>query len=174
MGTSKRSIGRVVRILAGVACVVFAAPPASHAAPGDPYAVWVVGTGEKNGKPVTVRWRDAAVDPSVKAAHALCAVVTWHFRKDASGRVPAEESERTWDFQITLEQQLEKDGLGIEAVSLTDEDKREWTYYVSDRAEAVAALDSIRREDPAAPISYEIHPDREWQALQETLGAVKE
>lgn len=159
-------------------CAALAAASACFATPaaakGEPNTVWVVGTGEKNGRDVTVRWRDVAPDVQAKATHALCAVVTWHFSKDASGKVLVDELARAFDFETTLEQALEKHGLGIEAVSLTDDEKREWTYYVSDRDKAAAAIDALKQDDPGIPVSYEIHPDPDWQGLQEVLGAVKQ
>ena len=161
-------------VCAGVALALLVASPSLHAAPGDPYAVWVVGQGEKDGRAVTIRWRDASQQAGVKAAHRWCVEITWRFHRNADGKVPADESERALDFETGLEQAIKPPDLAIGVASITDDDKRVWIYYAADRDAFAAVLDGMKHDDPALPISYESRADGDWQAFQQVLGLVKE
>jgi uncharacterized protein DUF695 len=141
--------------------------------PHKPYAVWVVGEGEKNGHPIKVRWRDHMPDADFKVAHPWCVEITWRFAHDASGNVPREETERAADLDTALEQEIEGDE-ATEVAGFSDNDHRVWIFYANDRYKVEAALDTMKRDDATLPISYETHEDKDWQGLQLVLGTVKE
>lgn len=174
MGTSTRSAGFLSRVCAGIALTVFAAAVAADEKPHKPYAVWVVGHGEKNGHPIMVRWRDKMPPADVKAAHPWCAEITWRFQHDASGNVPREETERAEDLETMLEQEIENPETAIQVAGFSDNEHRVWIYYADDRYKIEAALDTIKRDDASLPVSYEVHEDADWQGLQLVLGTVKE
>jgi hypothetical protein len=172
MNATRHSRDRLRR--AFVAFALLAAWTSPHAAPGNPSAVWVVGQGEMDGRAVTIRWRDAPQDAGVRAAHASRVDVTWRFHRDKDGKVPVAEVERSLDFETDLEQRIKPHDLAISVASVTDDDKRVWLYYVGNGDAFAALLDDMKHDDPTLPIRYESHADREWQALQNVLGAVKE
>lgn len=174
MGSLRRSCDFLFGACTAIACTLLVASAPWVSAQGKPLAVWVVGKGEKNGHPIVIRWRDAMPDPSMRAAYPWCVEVSWQLRRDENGKVPSEEAERTWDFETTLKQQIEESGVATEIASITYDEKRVWLYYGADRDTLVASLDAMKHDDPGLPVSYEIHADREWQALQELLGTVKE
>jgi hypothetical protein len=172
MATSARSIGFSLALCAAVVLASGAAI-ASDEKPHKPYAVWVVGDGEKDGRPTTVRWRDTMPDAAFKAAHPWRIEVTWRFKKDASGKVPREETERATDLDTTLEQEIDSD-TATEVAGFSDGEQRVWMFYANDRAKVEAALDSMKHDDATLPISYASHEDRDWQGLQLVLGTVRE
>ena len=169
-----RRCGGLFRLCAGAAlALAFGARPAI-AAEQKPYAVWVVGEGEKNGHPITVRWRDKMPPTEVKAANPWCVEITWRYQHDASGKVTKEETERALDFETALEQDVDNPETAIQVAGLSDNDHRVWIYYANDRYKVEAALDAAKREDASLPISYETHEDKDWQGLQLVLGTVKQ
>jgi hypothetical protein len=172
MNTARRFSENLIRVAAGAAfALAFAAPPAS-AAEHKPYSVWVIGEGEKDGHPTTVRWRDRMPDVDFKAAHPWCVEITWRFKHDAGGQVPNEETERAADFDTALEQEIESD-TATEVAGFSDGDHRVWIFYANDRYKVEAALDAMKREDSSLPVTYESHEDRNWDGLALVLGTVK-
>jgi len=162
------------RLCAGAAFALALAARPSIAEEHKPYAVWVVGEGEKNGHPIMVRWRDKMPPAEVKAANPWCVEITWRYQHDASGKVPKEETERALDFETTLEQDVDNPDTAIQVAGFSDNDHRVWIYYANDRYKVEAALDTVKRDDASLPISYETHEDKDWQGLQLVLGTVKE
>jgi len=162
------------RLFAGVAFALALAARPAIAEEHKPYAVWVVGEGEKNGHPIMVRWRDKMPPAEVKAANPWCVEITWRYQHDASGKVPKEETERALDFETTLEQDVDNPDTAIQVAGFSDNDHRVWIYYANDRYKVEAALDTVKRDDASLPISYETHEDKDWQGLQLVLGTVKE
>jgi hypothetical protein len=173
MGTSARSIGLTLALCAAGLFTAAAAKAPADEKPHKPYAVWVVGEGEKDGHPIKVRWRDHMPDVDFKAAHPWCVEVTWRFQHDASGKVTREEAERAADFDTSLEQELESDTV-TQVAGFSDNEHRVWIFYANDRYNVEAALDTMKRDDASLPISYESRSDAEWQGLQLVLGTVKE
>jgi hypothetical protein len=160
------------RLCAGAAlALAFTAP--ALAAEHKPYAVWVVGEGEKNGQSTMVRWRDKMPDVDFKAAHPWCVEITWRFQKDASGHVTKEETERATDFDTALEQEVESD-TATEVAGFSDNEHRVWIFYANDRYKVEAAIDTMKRDDASLPVSYETHEDKNWEGLALVLGTVKE
>ena len=107
MGTSSCSTGFLLGICAAITLAAGAATASAAEKAHKPYAVWVVGEGEKNGHPVTVRWRDTMPDVDYKAAHPWCVEITWRFGHDAKGNVSREETERAADLDTMLDQEIE-------------------------------------------------------------------
>ena len=173
MATSARLTGSFLGLCAAVLLAAAATAAPADPTPHKPYAVWVIGEGEKDGHPTTVRWRDRMPDVDFKAAHPWCVEVTWRFRHDASGKVPREESERAADLDTDFEQAIESD-TATQVAGFTDNEKRVWIFYANDHYTVEAALDTMKRDDPSLPISYESHRDADWQGLQLVLGTVKE
>ena len=175
MATSARSFGLSLSLCLAVAFnAAAAAPPASaEEKPHKPYAIWVVGKGEKNGQPVMVRWRDKMPDVDFKAAHPWCVEITWTFKHDATGKVPREEIDRATDLDTALEQELDGE-TATEVAGFSTDEKRVWIVYANDRYNVEAALDTMKRDDPTLPITYESHRDADWQGLALVLGTVKE
>jgi hypothetical protein len=172
MGTSARSTVFVLGLCMALSVAAAATASADEKA-HKPYAVWVVGKGEKDGHPITVRWRDHMPDATFKAAHPWCVEITWRFKRDASGNVPREETDRVSDFDTTLEQEFEDD-TATEVAGFSDNEHRVWIVYADDRYKVQATLDSMLRDDASLPISYDAHEDAGWQVLQLVLGTVKE
>jgi hypothetical protein len=162
------------RVAAGAAFALALAAPMTFAAEHKPYAVWVVGEGEKNGHAVTARWRDKMPDAEFRKLHPWCVEITWRFQRDARGDVSKEETERALDFDTTLEQELENPETAMQAAGFSDNEHRVWIYYATDRYKIEAALDTLRRNDASLPVSYETHEDAEWQGLAVVLGTVKQ
>jgi hypothetical protein len=173
MGASARSTGFSLGLCAALTLAAAATTAWADEKPRKPYAVWVVGEGEKNGHPITVRWRDKMPDADFKATHPWCVEITWRFKRDASGKVPREETERASDLDTTLEQEIEGD-TATEVAGFSDGEHRVWIFYANDRYKVEAALDTMKRDDASLPISYEAHQDADWQGLQLVLGTVKE
>jgi len=169
-----RHMGNALLRLA--ACAVFAlafgAPPAT-AAEHKPYSVWVIGEGEKDGHPTTVRWRDKMPDAEFRKLHPWCVEITWRFQHDARGNVSKDETERALDFDTTLEQELENPETAMQVAGFSDNEHRVWIYYATDRYKIEAALDTLKRNDAALPVTYEAHQDPEWEGLALVLGTVK-
>lgn len=174
MGTSSCSTGFLLGICAAITLAAGAATASAAEKAHKPYAVWVVGEGEKNGHPVTVRWRDTMPDVDYKAAHPWCVEITWRFGHDAKGNVSREETERAADLDTMLDQEIENPEAATEVAGFSDNEHRVWIYYANDRYKIEAALDTIKRDDASLPISYETHEDKDWQGLQLVLGTVKE
>lgn len=172
MNIVRRMCSATFRLAAGAAFATAFLAPTAMAAEHKPYAVWVVGEGEKNGHPTMVRWRDKMPDADFKAAHPWCVEITWRFKQDASGRVPKDETERAADFDTTLEQEIESDA-ATEVAGFSDGEHRVWIFYASDRTKVEAAIDAMKREDATLPVSYESHEDRNWDGLALVLGTVK-
>ena len=174
MATSARSAGFFLNLCIAAALTAPAAAAAADEKPHKPYAVWVVGEGEKNGHPIKVRWRDHMPDAEFKAAHPWCVEITWRFQHDASGNVTREETERASDLDLMLEQEIEDPETATEVAGFSDNEHRVWIYYATDRYKIEAALDTMKRDDATLPVSYEMHEDAAWQGLQLVLGKVKE
>jgi hypothetical protein len=87
--------------------------------------------------------------------------------------VPREETERATDFDTTIEQEIESD-TATEVAGFSDGEHRVWIFYANDRYRVQAELDTLLRDDPSLPISYDAHEDKDWQGLQLVLGTVKE
>jgi hypothetical protein len=168
-----RCRGGLFRLLAGVAFPLALAVRPAIAAEHKPYAIWVVGEGEKNGQPITVRWRDQMPPPEIRAANPWCVEITWRYQHDASGKVTREETERALDLDTTLAQEIDDPDTAVQVAGFSDQDHRVWIYYVNDRYKIEAALDAMQRADASLPISYETHEDKDWQGLQLVLGTVK-
>lgn len=173
MNTARRICNGLFRIGAGAALALALVTPAAMAGEHKPYAVWVVGEGEKNGHPITVRWRDKMPDAEFRKLHPWCVEVTWRFPHDASGSVPKEETERALDLETTFEQEIEQPETAMLVAGFSDNDHRVWIFYATDRYKIEAALDTIKRDDASLPVSYEVHEDAEWKGLQLVLGTVK-
>ena len=141
---------------------------------GRPYAVWLVGAGERNGHEVAIRFRDIVPNAKLRAQYPWRVVIAWPLHRDASGGHVKDEIERTLDFDVTLEQRIESPDLALGVASVTDDDVRDWTYYATDRAKVIEALQAIKRDDPTLPIRWEVDPDREWTALQNVMDTLKE
>jgi hypothetical protein len=160
-------------LCAGIALVLLGGMP-SRVTAARPYAVWVVGKGERNGQEVVVRWRDAMPDAGERAEYPWCAVITWHVRRDERGTWLKDDAERAADFETELEERIGSSGTATEVVSVTDDDTNEWIYYAADRESIPASIEAIERDDPGLAVSYEIHADRDWQGLYEILSTVKQ
>jgi len=173
MATSVRSAGFFLGLCIAATSIAPAAAATADGKPHKPFAVWVVGEGEKNGHPIKVRWRDHMPDADFKVAHPWCVEITWKFQHDASGNVAREETERASDFDTMIEQEIE-DESATEVAGFSDNDHRVWIVYANDRYKVEAALDTMKRDDATLPISYETHEDKDWQGLQLVLGTVKE
>jgi hypothetical protein len=158
---------------AAVFATVLAARPAI-AEEHKPYAIWVVGEGQKNGQPVMVRWRDKMPAPDIKAMNPWCVEITWRYQHDAAGRVTKEEKERALDLDTTFEQEIENPDTAIQVAGFSDDEHRVWIFYANDRYKIEAELDAMKREDASLPISYESHEDKDWKGLQLVLGTVKQ
>ncbi len=172
MSIARRCDG-LFRLFAGAAFALALAVRPAIAEEHKPFAVWVVGEGEKNGHPITVRWRDKMPPPEVKAANPWCVEITWRYQHDASGKVSKEETERALDFETALEQEVGNPETAIQVAGFSDDDHRVWIYYANDRYKIEAALDTAKRDDASLPVSYETHEDKDWQGLQLVLGTVK-
>jgi hypothetical protein len=172
MSNARQVRDALFRFAAGAAIALALAAPSANAAEHKPYSVWVIGEGEKDGHPTTVRWRDKMPDADFKAAHPWCVEVTWRFKHDASGGVSKEETERAADFDTMLEQEIESD-TATEVAGFSDNEHRVWIFYANDRYKVEAALDAMKREDASLPVSYESHEDRNWDGLALVLGTVK-
>jgi hypothetical protein len=173
MSIARRCDG-LFRLLAGAAFALALAVRPAIAEEHKPFAVWVVGEGEKNGHPIMVRWRDKMPPPEVKAANPWCVEITWRYQHDASGKVSKEETERALDFETALEQEVDNPETAIQVAGFSDNDHRVWIYYANDRYKIEAALDTAKRDDASLPVTYETHEDKDWQGLQLVLGTVKE
>ena len=166
--------GGLFRLCAGAAFALALAMRPAMADERNPYAIWVVGEGEKNGQPIMVRWRDKMPPSDVKAANPWCVEITWRYQHDASGKVSKEETERALDLDTTLAQEIDNPDTAIQVAGFSDKDHRVWIYYANDRYKIEAALDAMKREDASLPLTYETHEDKDWQGLQLVLGTVKE
>lgn len=173
MNIARHCDGRF-RLLAGALFALAMAVRPAIAEEHKPYAIWVVGEGERNGQPVMVRWRDKMPPPEVKAANPWCVEITWTYQHDASGKVTKEETERALDLDTTLAQEVDDPMTAVQVAGFSDKDKRVWIYYANDRYKIEAAIDAMKREDASLPVTYESHEDKDWQGLQLVLGSVKE
>lgn len=172
MATSARYSRFFLGVCAAVT-LVSAATASADEKPHKPYSVWVIGEGEKNGHPISVRWRDRMPDVDFKVAHPWCVEITWRFKQDASGQVAKDETDRATDFDTTLEQEIEDEG-ATEVAGFSDGEHRVWIFYANDRYKVEAALDTMKRDDASLPVTYETHEDRNWEGLALVLGTVKE
>ena len=172
MNIGRHRCERLIRVAAGAAFALALAAPPARAAEHKPYSVWVIGEGENDGHPTTVRWRDRMPAADFKAAHPWCVEITWRFKRDAGGQVSKEETERSNDFDTTLEQEIEPD-TATAVAGFSDGEHRVWLLYANDRHKVEAALDAMKREDPSLPVAYESHEDRNWDSLALVLGTVK-
>jgi hypothetical protein len=162
------------RLLAGAAFSLALAVRPAIADEHKPYAVWVIGEGERNGQPIMVRWRDKMPPADVKAANPWCVEITWQYQHDASGKVTQEETDRALDLDTTLAQEIDNPDTAVQVAGFSDKDHRVWIYYANDRYKIESALDAMKREDASLPLTYESHEDKDWQGLQLVLGTVKE
>jgi uncharacterized protein DUF695 len=174
MNIAQRVCESLFRLATGTALALAVTAPLAIAAEHKPLAVWVIGEGEKNGHPISVRWRDKMPDAEFRKRHPWCVEITWRFQRDANGNVTKEETERALDFDTALEQELENPETAMQAAGFSDNEHRVWIYYATDRYKIQAALDTLKRNDASLPVSYETHQDAEWQGLALVLGTVKQ
>lgn len=131
---------------------------------------WASVTGEAEGGPYFVRYREPLLEPPDVKAYPRCLRVVWAYDDPGSGSLPADQdSDRMRVFEDRLCTAWEDDAVAVLTGVLTFDGARQWVFYTANVQECAARLNSMPQEQDRYPIELDVFDDVEWEYLRNEI-----
>ena len=128
--------------------------------------------GSQNGNPVTYR---LILDPlNLKELYPHRISIFWKYEPRESGLASQQTNNDQNTFEDVLDE-IEKTGLGIVALVVFGDGRKEWHWYTKDVTEWFERMNVILKEYPAYPLQIEHNTNDDWAyhlAFKEWTGLV--
>jgi hypothetical protein len=144
---------------------------AAHGAPISIEGAWFVATAQKNGNEIVFRVRGSMPSSDVVGGHPILATVEWPYEARANGMPELSVARKQYEFEDSIENEIESTGVCIRAFARTGNGMRQWNYYISDKHEFVRRLEEIKSKSPDLRFSVSFNADPGWDALRELQKA---
>ena len=125
---------------------------------------WSVAQGEKNGKPLLIRYRSKRPQNFEAAAFPFLLSATWSYRPNEFGLPSAEEMESMDKFEDALASSLEGSQIAHLMVILTGDGERDWLWYTCGEEDAMRQLNQALKGHERYPVQFSVQKDRAWKA----------
>lgn len=126
--------------------------------------LWSVAQGEKNGRPLVIRFRTARPQDAEPAAFPFLLSATWTFPPNEHGLPAGDEMERMDKFEDALDAALEASQTAHLMVVLTGDGERDWLWYATGEEQAMQQVNQALRGHPRYPVEFSVQKDRAWRA----------
>ncbi|MBB6600636.1 DUF695 domain-containing protein [Luteimonas sp. MC1825] len=133
---------------------------------------WLVANGYEDDLPLVMRMRASLPPENIRNVYADLAVIYLEFEPDEDGLPSDAMTKELEGAETSLESLIERQGVGIQAASITGNGTREWHYYVSDRQKFKSQLQSALVNYKSFPISIEVCEDPKWNGLADLLESI--
>ncbi len=124
---------------------------------------WSVAQGEKNGKPLLIRYRTSRPLGAEATAFPFLLSATWSYQPNEFGMPSAEEMKLMDKFEDALAA-LEESQTAHLMVILTGNSERDWLWYVCGEEEAMHQVNQALKGHNRYPVQFSIQKDRAWKA----------
>jgi hypothetical protein len=135
-------------------------------------ANWMVAQGQNNGEPLIMRALAELPTEQVRRGYQWLAVLHWEYRAAENGFPGREEDASMNEMEDIVDRHIDKQGLGMLVVSRIGAGSKEWSYYIHDREEFMAAFNRSFENRKRMPVRIEFFHDPEWQELRDVLSKV--
>jgi hypothetical protein len=133
---------------------------------------WASATGETEGWPYFVRYREPLLEPPDVGAYPRCLRVLWAYDDAESGSLPtSDDSDRMKVFEDRLCTAWEDDAVAVLTAVLTFDGTRQWVFYTANVPECAARLNAMPQEPERYPVELDVFDDVDWEYLRsEVVG----
>jgi hypothetical protein len=125
---------------------------------------WCVAQGEKNGKPLLVRYRGERPQGVEAKAFPFLLSATWSYQPNEHGLPSAEEMKLMDKFEDALASSLEGSQTAHLMVVLTGGGERDWLWYTRGEEEAMRQVNQSLKGHKPYPVEFSVQSDRAWKA----------
>jgi hypothetical protein len=125
---------------------------------------WNVAQGEKNGKPLLIRYRSKRPPGVEAAAFPFLLSATWSYQPNKFGLPSAEEMESMDTFEDALASSLEGSQTAHLMVILTGDGDRDWLWYACGEEDAMRQVNQALKGHKRYPVQFSVQKDRAWKA----------
>jgi hypothetical protein len=137
-------------------------------------AKWSLAEGERNGLPFILRYMSELPDTKTRANYGWLTVISWSYAVRGKGMPQAADNTRLNELEGIIHEKLEPAGHCILVISRTGNGQREWSYYIRDRDEFIAAFNDALADKPRFPIEITFYEDPQWSELRDLHRNVKQ
>jgi uncharacterized protein DUF695 len=124
---------------------------------------WSVAQGEKNGKPLLIRYRTSRPHGVEPTAFPFLLSATWSYQPNEFGMPSAEEMKSMDKFEDALAA-LEGSQTAHLMVILTGNGERDWLWYARGEEEAMHQVNQALKGHKRYPVQFSVQKDRAWKA----------
>ena len=125
---------------------------------------WSMAQGEKNGKPLLIRYRSERPQGVEATAFPFLLSATWSYQPNEFGLPSAEEMESMDKFEDVLASSLQESQTAHLMVILTGGSKRDWLWYSCGEEEAMRQVNQALKGHNRYPVQFSVQKDRAWKA----------
>ena len=113
--------------------------------------LWSVAQGEKNGRPLMIRFRTERPQDVEPTAFPILLSATWTFQPNEHGLPSSDEMERMDKFEDALATAMEASQTAHLMVVLTGDGDRDWLWYTPSEEQAMRQVNKALRGQPRYP-----------------------
>ena len=133
-------------------------------------APWNIADGNRDGKPVMLRYRPDLEAFLGDARYPRRLTILWTYPCGRSSGLPTDDQfNEMRDFEDLLQAELDRDRTAILAFSRTHAGCRCWTYYFADKQLLSQQINAALANHPNLPIKLEAEDDSQWTAMRTIL-----
>lgn len=128
---------------------------------------WSVAQGQKNGRPLLIRYRSQRPQGVESAAFPFLLSATWSYQPNEYGLPSAEEMELMDKFEDALASSLEQSQSAHLLVVLTNNGERDWLWYACGEEQAMSQVNKALKGHSRYPVQFSVQKDRAWRAYSQ-------
>lgn len=128
---------------------------------------WTVAQGQKNGRPLLIRYRSQRPQGVDTAAFPFLLSATWSYQPNDYGLPSAEEMELMDNFEDVLASALEGSQTAHLLVVLTNNGERDWLWYTCGEQEVMSQVNKALKGHRCYPVQFSVQKDRTWRAYSQ-------
>jgi hypothetical protein len=133
---------------------------------------WTVAQGEKNGRPLLIRYRNERPQGVEQSAFPFLLSATWTYQPNEFGLPSAEEMETMDKFEDALVSGLEGSRTAHLMVVLTGNGERDWLWYTRGEKQAMSQVNQSLKGHARYPgVQFSVQSDQAWQAYSQFESA---
>jgi hypothetical protein len=125
---------------------------------------WNVAQGEKNGKPLLIRYRSERPQGIEAITFPFLLSATWTYQANEFGLPSAEDMELMDKFEDALVSSLEGSQTAHLMVILTGNSERDWLWYARGEEDAMRHVNQALKGHKRYPVQFSVQKDRAWKA----------
>jgi hypothetical protein len=125
---------------------------------------WSVAQGEKNGKPLLIRYRSERPKGVEARGFPFLLSATWSYQPNEFGLPSAAEMESMDKFEDALASSLEGSQTAHLMVILTGDSERDWLWYTCGEEDAMRQVNQALKGHNRYPVQFSVQKDLAWKA----------